>query len=123
MDLVTDQINKLVSTFDSLKGNILIVHGAKSLLGSIQPLIESSNKLSSISTSIVGGTDSSLIAKKSENLRKDSSNKTGAEKYGFEADAKGRVTFKVIQKAGFYPMIDAPDAMLDVLSSWYADLK
>lgn len=37
-------------------------------------------------------------------------------------DAKGKVTLKLIQNAGFYPMIDTPDTMLEILSDWYSDL-
>jgi len=38
------------------------------------------------------------------------------------AESKGRLTLKIIQNGGFYPMIDSPDTMLDVLGTWYSDL-
>lgn len=125
MDLVTDQIKNLVAAFDSPKGNILVVHGAKSLFGSIQTLIESSSKLSSASSSIVGDFENQMMTKAAGNGKKakETSHQSNDKLEKVAAESKGRVTLKIIQNAGFYPMIDSPDTMLDVLGTWYSDLS
>ena len=94
-DLIIDQTDSLSKLLSQIKGRTLIIHGVKSLIGSIQNLIEYSPNLGRV------GGGSNL----GRNNDGDSSN-------------DDKVTVRFLRKSGFYAFIDEPDLMLSTIDDW-----